>query len=93
MCKQKECFFASGQIAELFFIASEYRESGQEGCGLHMFLACSVSCQFLIYRLIQAVPPGKISESGWCLMAILYLGKPQEQPVARRFKLGLKIRC
>lgn len=78
---------------ELLFIASEHRESGQEGCGWPLFLACSVSCPFLIYRLIQAVPPGKISESAWCLMAVFHPRKSQEQPGARLFELGLKIRC
>lgn len=48
-----------------------------------MLLACSVSCYFCIYRLIQTVSSGKIFESGLCLIAVLYLRKSQEPPVAR----------
>lgn len=40
-----------------------------------------------------AIPPRTICESAWCLMAVLHLGKPQKQPVARQFELGLEIRC
>lgn len=58
-----------------------------------MLLVCSGSCHFWICRLIHVVSLGKIFESGLCLMAVLCLGKPQEEAVGRLLELRLQIRC
>lgn len=85
----QEGFLASGQLAELFFIACEHRERRTRGeSSWPVVLACSGTCQFLIYRLIR---PSVLER--YVSRPVLHLGKPQEQPVARQVELGLEIRC
>lgn len=77
-----------GTVLHWFWVQGEWT-----GGIRHMFLACSVMCHFWVCRLVQAVSPGKICESGLCLKAALCLGKHWEQPIDRLFELRLNIGC